>query len=325
MALNMKQVHLENLQKIFSQSTDTLLLIKNLDAFGVLFDCGHLTITAKFNGKAYQTHSLNQNVTTLIKLAYSNSQDVVSARKYIAGWLEELAVTIGPLTANSPLIDKHLVYLTGLTSLQNKIPVIKIIRSINNMELKMAKDLVDTASPSNPVLVASCLNKHDADGIYLTLVQSGAVVYITDHIGNTVDFSPVQNFVPKQNSVKNKPVSDVIVLRDAKAIGQKVRGTSNGSIYHCIAYNDRVKIAARILKSTQTAVSFRVEWDGATIQEMEKLQQAGLSVKDKYMSLHLNLGDAPMGRVVGAFLIGLGIQFTELVTYEGDLVTEGVK
>ena len=123
------------------------------------------------------------------------------------------------------------------------------------------------------------------------------------------------------------PVAAVIQLRDATALLQKVKGTSLDSVYHTIALNDRVKVAARITSVATTSektVSFRIEMPNATKEEQLRVKQAliigtGSSWKGNYGSLHITTGNLPLGRVVGAFLMGLGVQFSQQITWEGDL------
>jgi hypothetical protein len=117
--------------------------------------------------------------------------------------------------------------------------------------------------------------------------------------------------------IGKKPVktSGVIKLRDAKALGQKVFGTSSGSIYTLIAHNSRVKIAARLANS---AVSIRAEFNGADNAEKLALQKIGLAPKmqpdgHEYYSFHMSAGDVPVGRILGAFLLDVGVEFDEQI------------
>lgn len=103
----------------------------------------------------------------------------------------------------------------------------------------------------------------------------------------------------------------VVPLREATKLYQKVRGTSEGSVYIVIAYNDAVKIAARI---TGTNISMRAE-GSFTTEIRSKLSAQGLSIKKntnagEYASGHFECGsEVPVERVAGAVLVGLGIVF----------------
>lgn len=119
---------------------------------------------------------------------------------------------------------------------------------------------------------------------------------------------------------KPKPVPTVVPLREAKAIGQKVKGTSQGSVYHCVALNARVRVAARVHKTG--SISIRAEWENATASELEKLQAAGLVMKHDYASLHMDAGQVPAARVIGAFMLGTGIHWSDVLMGADDLVME---
>jgi hypothetical protein len=111
----------------------------------------------------------------------------------------------------------------------------------------------------------------------------------------------------------NKPTGDVIKLRDAKALGQKVRGTSNGSVYVVVALNDRVKIAAKI-KGTQ--VSVRAECNNPTATEKNGLLSIGLKpgANGDHYSFHLDCQEVPVGRALGACLFDCDVEFEQQIT-----------
>lgn len=101
----------------------------------------------------------------------------------------------------------------------------------------------------------------------------------------------------------------VIKLETATALGQKVAGTSPGSVYHVIALNPRVKLAARLLDGE---LSLRAEGPLMTGAEKQGLAQLGMtfSAGGNYYSTHFKLGDVPLARVLGAVLYGCSIAFT---------------
>jgi hypothetical protein len=103
------------------------------------------------------------------------------------------------------------------------------------------------------------------------------------------------------------------LLRDAKAMYQRVKGTSSGSIYVTVALNSKLKVAAR---TEGIQLSVRVE--GAGLDDpviVAKLTEQGLSMKKgdtsfKYMSGHYPCTpEAPTAKVMGAILMGSGIEF----------------
>lgn len=60
----------------------------------------------------------------------------------------------------------------------NKINVIKEVRTITNLGLKEAKDLVEAANPGAPKVIKEGLNKDDAEKMKKTLEAAGAVVEV---------------------------------------------------------------------------------------------------------------------------------------------------
>lgn len=107
-----------------------------------------------------------------------------------------------------------------------------------------------------------------------------------------------------------KPKNEVVLLRDAKALLQPVFGTSTGSVYYACAISERVRVAVRLVNDS---VSLRAEGNPSK-EEAALLQAAGLSNHGKYWSMHLNCNNVPPKRAVGAFLMGLGIDFDETIT-----------
>lgn len=115
-------------------------------------------------------------------------------------------------------------------------------------------------------------------------------------------------------------LNDPIKLRDAVDLGQAVYGTSKGSIYWTIAVSERVKIAARIVPSGVNAtLSLRAE-GLPNQQEQSLLLATGMSKSaEGHWSMHLECGSVPVARVVGAWLMGVGIDFDQQVTAANQL------
>jgi hypothetical protein len=113
---------------------------------------------------------------------------------------------------------------------------------------------------------------------------------------------------------KAKPVAGLVMLRDAKAVGQKVYGTSTDSVYTVIGLNSRVKVAARIVGNQ---VSIRAEFKNALSSEKFAIKNQGLQGKNgingEYWSLHVGTGEVPPNRFLGAFLFDCGINFDDII------------
>ena len=127
-----------------------------------------------------------------------------------------------------------------------------------------------------------------------------------------VNFADTPTVPPKKVA---KPVSDgPVKLIDATQLGQPVRGTNVNSIYYTSALSERVRLAIRV---SGTSISIRVEGSPNTT-EKAKLVGFGMSPKipnsgEAYYSMHLDAEDCPVPRVVGAVLLGLGIDFDEVI------------
>lgn len=107
-----------------------------------------------------------------------------------------------------------------------------------------------------------------------------------------------------------------VKLRDAKDLGQAVFGTSKGSVYWTIAVSERVKIAARV---QGTSISIRAEGEPIGT-EIAALKASGLTpASEGHYSMHLEAGQVPVARVLGAFLLGVGIPFDVQVTHAGQI------
>jgi hypothetical protein len=122
---------------------------------------------------------------------------------------------------------------------------------------------------------------------------------------NVKPSDPVQMSAPE-------PSNDVIPLRDACAMYQRVKGTSSGSVYVAVAMTDALKIAVRV-----EGIQLSVRAEGSALDDsstVAKLTAQGLSLKVKpdfkYMSGHYPCTDeAPANKVLGAILLGCGIEF----------------
>jgi large subunit ribosomal protein L7/L12 len=86
-----------------------------------------------------------------------------------------MAMMAGPAAAGAPAAEAQTEFNVMMTSFgENKVGVIKVVRTITGLGLKEAKDLVEGA----PSLVKEGVNKEEADKIKKELEEAGAKVEI---------------------------------------------------------------------------------------------------------------------------------------------------
>jgi hypothetical protein len=141
-----------------------------------------------------------------------------------------------------------------------------------------------------------------------------------------LDSKVVEICAPQPEVTKPKSkvsLTTTVRLRDAVAVGQRVFGTSSGSVYVTCAVSDRIRMAVR---PSSGKLSVRVEGN-PSVEEKAKLTAIGLSQSttddgSMYMSMHLGLNSLPVPRVLGALIMGLEIEFDSQVTNVKDLNLE---
>jgi hypothetical protein len=122
---------------------------------------------------------------------------------------------------------------------------------------------------------------------------------------------------------------NVLALKDAIKLGQRVKGTSPKSKYYFVAKAGNLKIAVRNC-AKDGIISIRAEGTPMTLSHMKnRLIEAGMTQSDDktYFSMHVNnavhteLGDKtiPTGRILGSFLMGLDVGWTKMVMNMGDI------
>jgi hypothetical protein len=224
------------------------------------------------------------------------------------------------------LIEGDTLILIGNLSMANKIKVIKALQAACGWSLVTAKEFVTAVEgtkakpgtgadippkpgvlPVLPVEKATPLLK-ELKALNVDVTIGKGVTCVVEPITVAFDIAPV--------TVKLKPVPQVLNLREAKAVGQKVRGTSNGSTYTTIAVGDRIKIAAKL---TGGKASIRAEWEGATPDELKRLEAAGLDMKSDYASMHLEKGEVSLAKLIGGFLMDTGLKFHSQVASSDEL------
>lgn len=302
--------------KVFGQGHDVVQKVKALIGAGVTFETGLFTLRAV--GAAKGQIKLTTGPTTLMK---TNVDPAVMAQNkgLIAGWVSKLYEQAGSPAAYAGATAPSHVQL-GINGVEGGklLYVIKAVRDITGLNLKDAKDLAEKAKHGAAVVVLEGVTLTVAVAKQAILKQAGAETFIK------VDGVPFDEAVYKAHAaptaapVAVKPVDTVISLKDAQALGQKVHGTSGGSVYYCVAVSDHVKVAARMYKGG--SISLRAEWTDNPKADIDKLAAAGLQMKSNYASLHFDAADVPLARVIGAFLIGTGINWKSMIMNGQDLV-----
>jgi hypothetical protein len=252
----------------------------------------------------------------------------------VADWVEKLYSLIVdvPVGAMNPTLAQALasgettVILTGGEH-SSLLVLIKAIQSVTGLSLLASKNAAQGAIAGtaqqlktfptyNEAFEAATILK-DAKGNVELSSKGQKVSMASAIIGAT---AAVKN-LGQAFAVAAKPVDAVLSLRDAKALGQKVKGTSSGSVYHCIALGEHVRLAAKLYQSGM--ISVRVEWTDNPKDDLKKLEAAGVQMKQNYGSIHFDSQGVPIERCVGAFLMGTGINWKSVVTNAGELVIGG--
>lgn len=101
--------------------------------------------------------------------------DLISAMEEKFGVSAAAAVAAGPAAGGGAAAEEQTEFTVTMTKFgENKVGVIKVIRTITGLGLKEAKDLVEGA----PSVVKEGVSKKDADDIKKQLEEAGAAVEI---------------------------------------------------------------------------------------------------------------------------------------------------
>lgn len=310
--------------KVFGSTAATTNRVKALLSHGVTFEVSLYSIRAYSGSKTpLSVVQLTTGSTSLIK-GTVDQMVALQNRKAIEQWVANLyqeqgapaVVKPAPVVLPQTLVSVTALGLTDTDPKPNFISLIKAIREVTGDSLAVAKTKaesllagVDVAFGVYKTLEEAKIKTHQLQG--LVKVALGGV--------EALKVSAVPHSVVGPYSWdKTKPVDKVIDLKDAAALGQKVHGTSTGSVYHTIALTDKVKVAARLYKSG--SISIRAEWTDSPTEELKKLAEAGVQMKPTYGSIHFDAQDVPLQRVIGAFLVGTGIQWKAAVMNGAELV-----
>lgn len=317
--------------KVFGSNHDITVKSKALVAVGMTFELAMYTVKAQFKGKQYSVGT-TKGTTSLMKhvvefpVAEQN-------KKLIAEWIDALhtkfvAPTHVAQVPVEPPSDPTVAILQGVQHpLPNMLLLIKAVQTVTGMGLADAKKAAESAVAGSPVVLKSFQSMGEAQVAKKMLEDAGGVVQFQGAIPveAVMDWAKQAPKVPgpvtgglTDPPTAAKPVDAVVDLKQANALGQKVHGTSPGSVYHCIAFSEHVKVAARLYKGG--SISIRAEWTDNPKSELQKLQEAGLQMKSNYGSIHFDAADVPLQRVIGAFLVGTGIQWKAAVMNGAELV-----
>ena len=312
--------------KIFGPNHPTTNRVKGLQSVGVTFEVALYAIRAFLKGKALGQVQLTYGTTPLMK----GTADPIIANQnkhLIEEWTAKLYQEQGSPKAQEAASQAtaYKVMLLGVTHpLPHLLKLIKAVHSITGGTVALAKQKVDDAMAGTPVVVGMFSSLEGANIAAETLKQAEGHVEL--HPVTTPVVLP-QGGVPGPYSwakeTKPVPVPEVIHLKAAQALGQQVHGTSSGSVYYTIALTDHVKLAARLYKTG--SISIRAEWTDDPKDDLKKLQEAGLQMKANYGSLHFDAADVPPQRVIGAFLMGTGIDWKASVKSGAELVIGEMK
>ena len=313
--------------KVFGATHAVTTKAKALLGAGVTFEVSLYNIVAQIKGTVTSTQiTLTAGTSALMK---GTVEPVVVGhnKNLIEGWLTALYQKLGsPVAAEAPQsFVSTKVILTGVeyssapagtVNSKGKLVLIKAVIAATGQGLLNAKTLVEQAEKGTEVVVGSFPSTQAAFKVGQAIKDAGGKVELQP--AGKPFFTPVKPVTGGLTIPPSKPVAEVIKLKDAQALGQKVHGTSSGSVYHTIALSEHVKVAARL--SAGGSVSIRAEWTDNPTAELKKLEEAGVHMKSGYGSIHFDAANVPVQRVIGAFLVGTGISWKAAVMNGADLV-----
>lgn len=318
--------------KVFNQTDPVIEHVKALLGIGITFEVSLYAVRAYANDgkKALEPVQLSAGTTALMKGTIDPAV-ATHNKKLIADWVSYLYAKQGspkPVTFTpKPFVPKVLmsVALTGVLS-GKKLHLIKAVNKalFAGGELSKANGIVQKASAGEKVVLATYDTVAEASTLAQALQSEGGIVELAKvpspemPVTAGIDWAKGVPLKDLNVTVHEKPVNAVIDLKNSKAIGQKVHGTSTGSVYHTIALTDHLKVAARITGGT--SISLRAEWTDNPKDDLKKLQEAGVVLKGEYASVHFDAAGVPVQRVIGAFLMGTGINWKSVITAGSELV-----
>lgn len=309
--------------KVFGPWSAEAGLAKTLVSAGVKFEVSLYAVQAAFFAsdtglKKLSGVTLTTGSTALIKGTVPATV-LIQNKKLIATWLDTVNVAAGFPVAQPKVGQAFEVVLVGVQpSTSSILPLIKAVQKVSGWTLLLSKNAVQDAAADVPQVISGVYSLFaDATHAAEALKKVGGVVEVKQAV--TKAASKPAPATP-QHAPQEAPVDAVIDLKAAQALGQKVHGTSTGSVYHCIALTEHVKLAARILPGS---ISIRTEWTDAPSADLQRLEEAGMLMHAHYGSIHFSPQNVPVSRVIGAFLVGCGISWKAAVMSGDDLVLGG--
>jgi ribosomal protein L7/L12 len=324
-------------EQVFGPTHATTKLVHQLAAHGVHFGTTLYGVSAAFKDQLTSVQ-LNIGTNALLKKTSVDPALIPANQLKIQKWVGDLAVTfaLGNVsTAPKPVVSapKPLVPTADatvvLTSFAgNLITAIKVVREITGLGLGEAKELVEKVKQGSPhtLVLGSTAKAHDA-------VAKLLAIGMLAHVAPVYTAEQKATVWEKENSLNLgiaalTPTSEIVPLATAKALGQKVRGSSGvlkdgewvGTVYHCVATSAHIKIAARVQKSG--AISLRAEWTGNPEEDLKKLQESGMVLKGHYGSMHLMPSTVPIGRTIGGWVLGVPIAWDQVIKSAAELIVE---
>jgi hypothetical protein len=312
--------------KVFGATHPVTVKAKALLSQGVAFEVSLYNVKATVKGKAVQVN-LTYGTTALMK-GTADAVVLSQNKKLIEEWIGGLYNSQGsPVAPKAPVqapvqtqpIGYRLMLLGVTHPLPHILKLVKAVHTVTGGTVAQAKQKVELSMAGGAEVGVEL-------GVYPSLeaanLAAAPIMAAEGHVQlvpvNPPVVAPPQGVVGPGPYSWAKPVDKVIDLKEAKALGQKVHGTSTGSVYHTVAFTDHVKVAARLYKSG--SISIRAEWTDNPVGDLKLLAEAGLQMKPNYGSIHFDAQDVPLPRVIGAFLLGTGIEWTQVVTKAADLV-----
>ena len=317
---------------------------------GYVFEKTYYNLKAK--NPDGQLFSLTLPVATPNLVAHANPAVKAAAKKIITGWLVGLMEKLPAVV--SPADDEGFVEVESPEPpLTQSVFWIKWYRDTKKVGLKEAKAAYDAkmaeinaakvlieGSIEPPITSATKVKwikwyreqtgASMPDAIKAFEAKHAAIVKAGPEINPVaseakpveVDIAPPKPTTPKgftpmpTAKPEPKPTMKVIDLKDAVALGQPVKGTSDSSVYKvvAIAEGETMKIAAR--QDSPGNLSLRIELSKSSPELVGRIKQAGFSWKGNYGSVHCTLGQVPRARVLGAMLFSLNVKFDRMINNE---------
>jgi hypothetical protein len=302
--------------KVFGPIHPVTVKAKALLSQGVAFEVSLYNVKAQVKGKATQVN-LTYGTTALMK----GTADVVvlsQNKKLIEEWIGGLWLSHGSPEApkKQAQATAYTVLLTGTApGLPRILKLIKAVHSVTGGSVASAKQKVETAVAGTPVALGTrpCWKRPIWRRLPSLVCRAGSWSWRRPAMG-----SPTTERGGCTGSVlwdKQKPVDAVIDLKRPRLCGAGARHDT-GSVK--LTLTDHVKVAARLYQTG--SISIRAEWTDNPTEELKLLAEAGLQMKPNYGSIHFDANDVPLQRVIGAFLLGTGINWKQVVTTGADLV-----